>query len=261
MTSKRLLRGLFVVLVAGVSAVLAMIVVTLSSTSQPAAEAPARPAGVPRRGEHVAAARTAAPSSEIATRALPPPSVETPRPDDLDQIPNPVEVDRRYPGLGASYQKAFEAAQARTDGRIQRRCLTALPESVREVRWDTVETFQRSNDGRSLIRTALDVLPGAPDQQPYTDCVKREMATTGELRVEIPEDASIDDTIQVRNAGIVFIGDPTPEDIAEEVASLRKRVADPALTEDQRTAMQDHLDLWDCYQRLGLAHRRECLSR
>lgn len=261
MAVARPLQLLVFVAAAAVSALVAILVI-----SMPARERVVRKDAEPATSASVrhGAARD---TRDVSARTVPPrpvphlaaeePAVHTAARPAL----NPAELERNFPGLGRAYQEEFERAQARSENRLQRRCLAALPDSVRELRWDTIESFEPSSDGKYLVRTSIEVVPKTPEQSPFAECLADGVRRADELRIEIPEGVSVDGVLEVRNGGIVFINDMTADEITQEVLSLRRRVADRDLSDERRTVLQDQLELFECYEQRGLARRRECLAR
>lgn len=255
----RLTRIVFAAVAAAVSALITIVVVTLAADAPPSTEAKAKvqaPAATTRstwRAKDIAFV----PESDAAV-AQP---TREPRlgPRDPDDVPKPSEIDRQYPGFAKAYDDAFASAQARGWARTERRCLTALPESVKEVRWDTIETFDPLGSSGKMARTTVEYVPSTEEQAPFTKCLAA--ATQSPLLIDLPEGTSVGATIEVHNAGIVYINDYTDEYLAQEVETLRQRVADPSIGDDRRAMLQDHLELWECYLHFGMSRRRECLSR
>jgi hypothetical protein len=254
----RLFRILIVLLVGGVSALVAMILVTLASGRHSDRTSNAQTQEAPTR---VASNTRSDPTRPHPVEVQPVLATSKPHQADPATLPDSRELNRQYPGFAKAYMDASYAAEARSEARIQRRCQASLPETVKEIKWETAETFEPSSDGTTLVRTDIQFVPAADEYAAFTKCLASSTPNDGSVKIAMPEQTPIHDTIQLRNSGVIFVNDYTNDEIAQELVSLRERIADPALTADQRATLQDHLELWECYERLGLAHRRECLSR
>jgi hypothetical protein len=179
---------------------------------------------------------------------------------DVGEVPDLFQVDRRYPGLSRAYQASFELSRARSLKRASRRCLATLPDNVKEVRWDTLESFELSEDGKRLVRTEIQVIPGTMEQSPFTACFAKAIDADGEFSVEVPEGAEVAAPVLIRNEGVIYLNDDiSAEYVEQELSSLRERLG--ASSVNQKAAIQDQIDLYECYRQLGVARKRECLSR
>lgn len=178
---------------------------------------------------------------------------------DLDAVPDPVQIDRKHPGFAAAYKKEFDAYRARHMNRVHRRCMAKLPPSVKDIEWETVETFSPGSDGTSMVRSEIELFPRTDDSVAFTNCLTETIQKSPAFRVEFAE--AEHGTIQIRNAGRAFVADLDAQEVAGELEALRELLRDPSSTDDRRALLQDQIELYECYQRLGLAHRADCLAR
>lgn len=249
-------RILVAVVVAVIVAVMTIALVTFLRDDTPRSEPRADAVRASRIKEFVARH-----PSQARTRTNPslPPAVPG-NVTDPNEVPDVIQLDKRYPGLARAYQNSYEQARARSLKRASRRCLAVLPDSIKEVRWDTLESFELADDRKRLIRSEIEVIPATMEQSPFTACFGKAIESDGEFSVVLPEGTEIDAPVLIRNEGVIYLSDDiTVEYIDQELVALRERLG--RASQNQQAAIQDQIDLYECYKRLGVTRKRECLSR